>query len=436
MIKTIEVTVDEDARLSNLQSFGILDTFSEKDYDDITHMASIICEAPIALISFVDDDRQWFKSARGLSASQTAREHSFCSHAIINTQEPFIVTDSRIDERFKDNPLVTGNPNIVFYAGVPLVSNDGFGLGTVCIIDTKPRELTEQQLNALHILSRQTINLLNLRKANQKLAHATQELEVKLENHISERMQEVEAQNIELERINEELRSFSYISSHDLQEPLRKIQIFCSLILEKEFGNLSDQGKEYFNKIQKSTSRMSALIKDLLTYSRTTSTERVFETVALQQLIDEVAADLHEEMEAKGAVVECDCDVDVSVIHFQFRQLLYNLFSNALKFSKEGVAPVITVGTVHQTGKEFGIAALNPAQLYTCIKVTDNGIGFDNRYAEKIFELFQRLDTADKQMGTGIGLTIVKKIISNHNGYIKASGSIPNGATFEIYLPE
>jgi len=441
---------DEGERLLNLRSFGILDTFSETDYDDITKMASVICEAPIALISFVDHDRQWFKSARGLSVSQTAREHSFCSHAIQTIQHPFIVEDSRNDIRFKDNPLVTGDPNIVFYAGIPLVSDDGFGLGTVCIIDTKPRVLSDDQLNALKILSRQTINLLNLRKINKKLLTATKELEIKnieldvygkelekqLEDHMYDRLTEIEAQNAELERMNEELRSFSYISSHDLQEPLRKIQIFCSLILEKEFGSLSQQGKEYFSKIQKSTSRMSALIRDLLAYSRTTSTERVFETISLQKVVHEVVADLNEELQLKSAVVVCGCDANISVIPFQFTQLLYNLFSNALKFSREDVPPVINITCDYKTGHEFGITALQKNTGYTCISVSDNGMGFNNKYNEKIFNLFQRLDGTDVQMGTGIGLTIVKKIVSNHNGFIKASGTELNGATFEIYLPD
>ncbi|TRW25935.1 GAF domain-containing protein [Flavobacterium zepuense] len=441
---------EERERLLNLRSFGILDTFSETDYDDITKMASIICEAPIALISFVDQDRQWFKSARGLSVSETAREHSFCSHAIQTKHQPFIVEDSRIDIRFKDNPLVTGDPNIVFYAGIPLVSDDGFGLGTVCIIDTKPRVLTSDQLDALQILSRQTITLLNLRKTNKRLAQATKELEHKnfeldvygkglekqLEEHMYDRLNEIEAQNAELERMNEELRSFSYISSHDLQEPLRKIQIFCSLILEKEFGSLSGQGKEYFTKIQKSTSRMSALIRDLLAYSRTTSTDRVFESISLQKVVHEVVADLNEEIQQKGAVVVCNCEAEISVIPFQFTQLLYNLFSNALKFSREDVSPVINITTGYNTGREFGIAELQKNMGYTRISVSDNGMGFNNKYSEKIFNLFQRLHSTDVQMGTGIGLTIVKKIVSNHNGYIKANGAEFSGANFNIYLPD
>lgn len=427
--------VDERERLKDLRSYKILDTFSEKDYDDITQLASILCEVPIALISFVDKERQWFKSVKGLSVNETERQHSFCSHAIQMPGEPFIVEDSRTDSRFKDNPLVTGDPNIVFYAGIPLVSNDGNGLGTVCIIDTKPRVLTPNQLDALNILSRQTINLLNLRKANIELDNYGKHLESQLESQMADRLKEIEAQNLELERINEELRSFSYISSHDLQEPLRKIQIFCTMIMEKEFSNLSREGKVYFTKIQKSTSRMSSLIRDLLAYSRTTSTERVFEKLSLEKIVNEVTADLSEELEQKGAVIVCKCDVSINVIPFQFAQLLYNLFSNALKFSREGVQPVIEVTTESKTGNDFGINALKVTQYYTRISVSDNGLGFNNKYSEKIFDLFQRLDSTDMLMGTGIGLTVVKKIVSNHNGYIKAAGAELLGATFDVYLP-
>jgi GAF domain-containing protein len=139
----------EAKRLKELRKYNILDSLTEKDYEDVTFLAAVICDVPIALISFVDGDRQWFKSHRGLPGSETSREYSFCSHAIEIPDEVMIVEDSRIDERFRNNPLVTGDPGIVFYAGVSLVNKEGFGLGTVCIIDTKTRTLTESQITAL-----------------------------------------------------------------------------------------------------------------------------------------------------------------------------------------------------------------------------------------------------------------------------------------------
>ena len=427
---------DESKRLEDLYSYDILDTFSEKDYDDITLMASIICEAPVALITFIDKDRQWFKSHRGTDVEGSPLEYAFCSYAIQTPGEAFTIEDFRKDDRFKDNPFVAGEPHIVFYAGVPLVTPNGQGLGTVCVLDVKPRVLTDQQIEALKILSAQTMNLLQLRKANNDLNKAKEQLEIALSSHIANRLKEVEIQNAELEKVNEELKAFNYISSHDLQEPLRKIQVFSSLLREKELDSLSIQGKLYLDKINNAASRMSALIKDLLTYSQVSAKGKVDEKIALKDLIDEVKYDLQEEIESKNAQIVYSGNHEVNVIAFQFRQLLYNLFSNSLKFLKEDTTPYIEVASEFNTGSYFDNDKLDANLYYYCITICDNGIGFDNKYSEKIFELFQRLQTTDVQLGTGIGLTIVKKIVENHKGIITASSSPNCGATFTIYLPQ
>ena len=345
----------EAQRVKALESYNILDSLTEKDYDDITLMASIICDVPIALVSFVDKDRQWFKSNLGLNTKSTPRIDSFCSHAIEAIDEPFIITDSRNDSRFKENPLVLGDPNIVFYAGIPIVTEDGLGLGTVCIIDNKPRELTEKQLAALKMLSNQAMNLLQLRKVNsdlqqarlaleiqnQKLEVYNKDLELLIDKNLSDRTREIAEQNITLATMNKELEAFNYISSHDLQEPLRKIQFFSSIIIDKELHLLSDKGKNYLLRIGKSADRMSMLIKDLLAYSRTTTTEKTFEKVPLNKLIEDIKYDLQEEIVEKGAVIVLKNTIEVKMITFQFRQLLHNILSNSLKFSNPATAPHI-----------------------------------------------------------------------------------------------
>lgn len=167
---------NEEDRLLALHEYGILDSPDEQAYDDITTLASEICQTPIAVISLIDGNRQWFKSKTGISVKETERELSFCGHAILQPNEIMIVKDARTDDRFHDNPLVTGSPNIVFYAGVPLLDENGFALGTLCTIDNKPRELSVQQLKALKILTGKAIALLNLRKKNMLLEKSMQNL--------------------------------------------------------------------------------------------------------------------------------------------------------------------------------------------------------------------------------------------------------------------
>lgn len=139
----------ESTRLQALDSFHIVDTLPEQDYEDLTQLAASICQTPIALISLVDEKRQWFKSARGITLQETSRDLSFCAHAILTPDQPFIVADARLDERFESNDLVTGDPHLVFYAGAPLVDEEGNALGSLCVIDRQTRELTADQLSSL-----------------------------------------------------------------------------------------------------------------------------------------------------------------------------------------------------------------------------------------------------------------------------------------------
>ncbi len=161
--------LNEKERLEALYSYSILDTLSERDYDNLTVIASEICEAKIALVSLVDSDRQWFKSAHGTHLTETKREHAFCAHATNTPNEMFIVADARIDSRFADNPLVTQDPQILFYAGAPLVTEKGLPLGTLCAINDSTKTPSEHQIRPLKALSQQVMNLLELRKQKQQL---------------------------------------------------------------------------------------------------------------------------------------------------------------------------------------------------------------------------------------------------------------------------
>lgn len=155
---------NESARLKSLSEHQLLNTLPEEVYDDITRIASEICGTPIALLTIIDEKRQWFKSKQGLNVDETLREHSFCAHAILNPDETFVVPDARYDERFHDNPLTTGDPHVVFYAGVPVKDANGLPLGTLCVIDSRPRELPEQKLDSLRALAKLVNAHFQLRK--------------------------------------------------------------------------------------------------------------------------------------------------------------------------------------------------------------------------------------------------------------------------------
>ena len=239
----------------------------------------------------------------------------------------------------------------------------------------------------------------------------------------------------ELKIKNDDLHAFTYISSHDLQEPLRKIQTFSNIILTQEYPNMSENGKAKFERILYSTGRMRQLIDSLLAYSRTNIGERKFEETDLNTIINDVTETLSENILEKKAIVETDFHGPVNVIPFQFTQLLVNLLTNSLKFSRPDLPARIEIKSQIKSGQELGYDKLIPEQQYFHINYKDNGIGFEPEFSDKIFGAFQKLHSRDKYEGTGIGLAIVKKIVENHDGIVSAKGEPMNGAEFNIFIP-
>lgn len=245
----------------------------------------------------------------------------------------------------------------------------------------------------------------------------------------------LENKNKELLNMNKELEAFAYVSSHDLQEPLRKLQTFASLILEKENEHLSDKGKNYFHLMQQEAKRMRQLIQDLLAFSRLSTDEREFEDADLNTIIQEVEAEFSEIILEKEAVIEVTEMCKVKIIPFQFRQLMHNLIGNALKYSNPGMPPHITISSRNVEYEKLNIEELPPLKEYCHIAISDNGIGFEQKFSTKIFEVFQKLHGKTEYPGTGIGLAIVKKVVDNHNGVIIATSEPNKGTTFNIYIP-
>jgi len=247
--------------------------------------------------------------------------------------------------------------------------------------------------------------------------------------------EEKEKRAAELSIANKELLAFTYVSSHDLQEPLRKIQTFCSIILENENNNLTENGKYNFLRMQLAAGRMQQLIDDLLAFSRINTTELIFEKTDLNLIVEEVKTELKESIQDKNATIEATKLGFANIIAFQFRQLMYNLISNALKFSNPDKPTKIIIKSRIVKGSEINNNKLSSEKEYCHIMVKDNGIGFEPHFSERIFEVFQKLHSKEVYSGTGIGLAIVKKIVENHNGIIIATSELDKGATFDIYFP-
>ncbi|WP_375447092.1 PAS domain S-box protein [uncultured Fibrella sp.] len=806
---------EETNRLEALKSYDILDSLPEQEYEDITLLASQICQTPIALISLIDDHRQWFKSNHGLDIRETDREFAFCSHAIVNPEQTMIVTDARADERFATNPLVTGDPHIVFYAGVPLVDSNGYALGSLCVIDQSSKELSQAQLVALEALSRQVMTLLELRKANKALrdneerfrslieespvatcllvgremrvevanemmlsywgkdrsvigqshaeilpelsgqpfnqlldevftsgkaysakaarielmsrgvaasfyfdftykplrngagevyailvvaldvtqqvktqqqltisedrfrsiveqapmaigllsgrdmvieignrkmteiwgkdpsiagqrlvealpeiqnqgfiellesvydtgepywgsdiqanlnrdgkledvyfdfvytplrdadeaivgvmimaAEVTQQVlarqkiqeaestlrsaielaelgtwqvdlttgvldysdrlrswfgldreevitveraysviheedrplvrasmlraiapnqeglydveyrvaasdtdqqrivraqgkahrnqqgkaykvsgtvqdvthhrrtQMALEEQVQQRTQALTESNNLLMRSNENLQQFAYIASHDLQEPLRKIQAFGDL-LEGKFIAQQDDSIDYLRRMKLAAGRMSTLIRDLLAFSRISTQRDTDAPVSLTEVIKSAKSALELVLQETEAVVELTPLPVVVGDATQLGQLFQNLISNALKFRQNGRPPVICIRAswIAADNLPAGVVPSREAIAYHQVDVVDNGIGFDEKYLNRIFQVFQRLHGKSAYEGTGIGLAICEKVVANHGGAITAKSQPGQGATFSVYLP-
>ncbi|KUJ62783.1 hypothetical protein AR687_05135 [Flavobacteriaceae bacterium CRH] len=357
---------------------------------------------------------------------------------------PVIIDNVNEDDEFR-NHHTPAMYHFQSYISMPIMRLDGSFFGTLCAIDPKPNnlktfkvremfslfaELISFHINAIEKVVESKISL--EQKSNLLAKTEIEKLEIeKIKLNIEKKLIE---KNISLEKMNNELEAFNYISSHDLQEPLRKIQLFTDIIERDEAKNLSEKGIMAFDKIRTSANRMQNLINDLLLYSKTKFDERKFELKDLTSIANDVIEDLTIEVENKNVEFKIENLGTLHVIEFQFRQLLYNLISNSLKFSIPDKKLIITITSKIINSAELDHLLFLPNTKYCKITVADNGIGFDPSHNEKIFGLFQALHTKPTK-STGIGLTIVKRIVENHKGFIKAEGVLNEGAKFDIFIP-
>jgi light-regulated signal transduction histidine kinase (bacteriophytochrome) len=239
----------------------------------------------------------------------------------------------------------------------------------------------------------------------------------------------------QLERSNTELQNFASVASHDLQEPLRKIQAFGDRLKVKCSGALGEQGLDYLSRMQNAAQRMQILIQDLLKLSRVTSRAQPFEPCDLNQIVSEVLTDLEVAIETQQAKVEVGTLPTIDADPLQLRQLFQNLISNALKFHKPGEGPLVQISARILEAPESAAAGGKPGERSCELTIRDHGIGFDQKFADQIFVVFQRLHSRSEYEGTGIGLAVCRKITDRHGGQIVAHSSPGQGASFVVTLP-
>lgn len=396
-MKSANIPQNEEKRLRILDSYKILDTLPEEDYDAIAKIASGICDTPIALISLIDKERQWFKSNFGLEARHTPREFAFCAHSILNPDEIFVVEDATKDERFFDNPLTIKDPNVIFYAGAPLNTSQGVPLGTLCVIDNKPRKLNSQQKESLKLLASQVIRLLELRKKNLEL----------------------EKTNTKMIQLNEQLNDFAYRLAHDLKSPISGVN-FLLEVLKSDHLNLFKEtaAENYVNLISSRMIYMGSLVDEILEYSKVNTENIVYEEFNVKNILNSIITNI--DFEGKILLKTDDLDVIINSSKIGFVQIFQNLISNSRKYSDEEKV-------------EIQIDFVKDENYYHFI-YKDNGPGIKEKYWDKVFNMFETLEDSNNQ-NTGIGLATVKSIIKRLGGEIhlenKKDGK--KGVCFRFY---
>ncbi|SNR14873.1 sensor histidine kinase [Tenacibaculum jejuense] len=392
---------NEKERVEALKSYNILDTLPEEDYDNITKIAAEICKAPIALVSLVDPERQWFKSTYGLDAKETPRDYAFCAHSILQPDELFIVPDATKDHRFSDNPLTIDDPHVVFYAGAPLTTKDGHALGTLCVIDNEPRtSLSEGQKESLRALSQQVMSLLELRKKNLKLQQANQEIT----------------------RLNNELNQFTHRLTHDLKTPVRGINSLA-LFLKEDLNNISGKSKivEFIELISSRATYMESMINQLLQYSKVTNADISFESFNFKELLRDIVKNC--DLENKVTISFKELDFNIYHSKICFIQIFQNLLTNSDKFNDKEECKVFTSCELKEESYQF---------IYE-----DNGPGIPIKFYDKVFMMFETLGETNFQ-NTGIGLATIKSIITRLNGSIRLAkrSNDKEGVRFEFEIPK
>lgn len=381
------LTVEQE-RLKALESYGLAGTPPEKDFDELVEMASRICEMPMSAITLIDTTKQWLKAKVGLDQDYGPREEAFCAHTILN-DAMLIVTDATKDERFVANPLVTGKPDIRFYAGMPLINPEGFRLGSLCVLDTKPRVLTETQKYYLTVLARQVVKQMELHKKVN-----------------------------ELERLNDANSKLISIISHDLRSPLSSL--FGLLELVDKHGLSQEEFRKLLPDVKRGFTAASGLLTNLLEWAvaQFSQAKLNFSKSSLQALTQQVIFDNQPQIDNKSNVVINHISKNTMgwISENLVKAILRNLIINANKFT--------SAGTITVTAE--------PKNDLIEICVRDTGTGISSEQLERLFEWNKRSSTlgTNGEKGSGFGLQLCKEFAERGGGKLWATSETGKGAAF------
>ncbi|TWR27125.1 GAF domain-containing sensor histidine kinase [Mucilaginibacter achroorhodeus] len=399
MNDTFPVPENEDGRLKSLFAYDMMDTEADTAFDELTALASEIAQTPIALVTLLDGSRQWFKSAHGTELKQSPREHAFCSHTIMDQSQPMIVQDARRDDRFKNNPLVTGDTQVVFYAGIPLVNEDGFALGSLCVIDHEPKQLSDSQIKALGTLAKQVLTQMELRR---KIA-------------------QLEDINKALTEANIFIQKFAHMAAHDIKNPMSSIMLTAQALEArlKAVGDEKSMGLAVM--VYKAAKRLINLLNEMLDYSKEPSAlvlkqQDVCLPTLLKSIVDH--SDLPNNVNI--SLPQHECIVRTSAVALE--QIFMNLLNNAVRYNDKEAGDIKISYTDEGEHHSFTIK--------------DNGIGIAAKNIDRIFDRSVTLNKVDRfnKPGKGLGLYTVKSLVNKLEGDIRVESTLGEGSVFTFTI--
>lgn len=402
------IPANEQERLQALHRYDVLDTMPEAAFDDLCGLAAFICGTPVAHVSLIDGDRQFLKSIHGMGVQGLPRDMTFCAHAIVE-DGVFVVPDLSLDRRFASHPFVKADPHVRFYAGAPLVTNDGYALGTLCVFDVVPRHLDPQQVTALAALSRQVLDQLDLRRNNSLLETAERE------------MASVRAA---AERANEAKTAFLARINHDARTLLTAVLGFAELLEEEP---LNADATNHLKQIVLAARHILALVNTIKDIGRIESGELALspECLDARDLIRQAMAMVRPLAETHGISIAFDENMETREVYADRERtldVLLNLLSNAIKYNRKNGVVTVTCGDA-----EDGLVRL---------AVADTGAGIPFDKPPLLFKPFERLWAEQTSIqGTGLGLASARRLYEAMAGRVSVESEVDVGSTFRVDLP-